>query len=345
MEGITITPYLILLLVLLFCSAFFAGSETALMAVSRIRLRQLEKRHPRRVHIAEAILDKPEKLIGTILLGNNLVNIAMSAIATAIAISLWGDAGIIYVTVALTVIILIFGDIIPKVYAKYRSDRISILVAPALRVIMVVFQPVVFVLTYIAQKLLLLTGIDIAKVKRPLVTEAEVRTLIDLGWEEGAITDGEKQMLSRVFTLNDKAVGDIMVPRRRMTMLSSEDTIDQALRKIHRSGYSRFPVRRGSGEIIGFIHAKDLLGRTGGRKLASLRRVIRPGYFIPADRKIDRQLRDFKSQRLHQAVVLDKEGEVAGLVTLEDILEQMVGSIEDEYDAGPVSPPSGGTNG
>jgi len=345
MEGITITPYLILLLVLLFCSAFFAGSETALMAVSRIRLRQLEGQYPKRVHIAEAILDKPEKLIGTILLGNNLVNIAMSAIATAIAISLWGDAGIIYVTVALTVIILIFGDIIPKVYAKYRSDRISILVAPALRVIMVVFQPVVFVLTYIAQKLLLLTGIDIAKVKRPLVTEAEVRTLIDIGWEEGAITDGEKQMLSRVFTLNDKAVGDIMVPRRRMTMLSSEDTIDQALRKIHRSGYSRFPVRRGSGEIIGFIHAKDLLGRTGGRKLASLRRVIRPGYFIPADRKIDRQLRDFKSQRLHQAVVLDKEGEVAGLVTLEDILEQMVGSIEDEYDAWPVSPPSGGTNG
>jgi putative hemolysin len=346
MEGIAIVPQVILLAVLLFCSAFFAGSETALMAVSRIRLRQLEGKYPKRAKTAEAILEKPEKLIGAILLGNNLVNIAMSAIATAIAISLWGDAGIIYVTVALTVIILIFGDITPKVYAKYRSDRISILVAPALRVIMTVFQPVVFVLTYIARQLLRLVGVDIARVKRPLVTEAEVKTLIDLGWEEGAITDGEKQMLARIFTLNDKTVGDIMVPRRRMATLNAADTLDQALKKIRRSGYSRFPVRRDdSREIIGFVHAKDLLGRTGSRQLASLRGVIRPGVFIPADRKIDSQLRDFRSRRLHQAVVLDKEGEVSGLVTLEDILEQMVGSIEDEYDPRPLPPPAEGTAG
>jgi putative hemolysin len=333
MQGLTVAPQVILMVFLLFCSAFFAGSETALMAVSRVRLRQMEGKHRRRVKIVEGILEKPEKLIVSILLGNNLVNIAMSAIATAIAISLWGDAGIAYVTAALTVMILIFADITPKVYAKYHSDRISILTAPALRVVMTIFRPVVFVLTYIAQKILLLIGIDIARAKRPLVTEAEVKALIDIGCEDGNITAEEKRILSRVFTLNDKTVGDVMVPGNRMVTLSSDDSIDQALKTIKRHGYSRYPVIRGGNrEIIGFVHAKDLLGEAGSRKLGSMKRLVRPAYFVPEGKKIDSQLRSFKSRKLHQAVILDEKGGAAGLITLEDILEQMVGSIEDEYD-------------
>ncbi len=333
MDSLTIIWELILLIVLLGCSAFFSGSETALMSVSRVRLRRMEKKYPRRVGIVEGILEKPEKIIGTILLGNNLVNVAMSAIATAIAISMWGDAGIIYVTVALTVIILLFSEITPKVYAKYHSDIISINTAPVLKVIMTIFHPVVVVVTYIARKFLLLAGIDIARAKRPLVTEAEVKALIDIGWEEGNITAEEKKILARVFTLNDKTVGDVMVPVKRMVALNSGDTVDRALKTIKKSGYSRYPVRPDdSREIIGFIHAKDLLGKTGGRKLGSLKRLIRPAYFIPEDRKIDSQLRSFKAKKQHQAVALDEKGDVAGLITLEDILEQMVGSIEDEYD-------------
>jgi putative hemolysin len=334
MEGLAIAPQIILLLVLLLCSAFFAGSETALMAVSRVRVHQLGKKYPRRAKIVEGILEKPEKLIGTILLGNNLVNVAMSAIATAIAISLWGDAGIIYVTVALTVTILIFADITPKVYAKYHNDMVSIYTAPALNIIMKVFNPVVEVITFIARKLLLVPGIDIAKIKRPLVTEAEVKTLIDIGRKEGTITADEKEILARVFTLNDKTAGDVMVAKDRMATLNSEDSIDRTLKTIKKHGYSRYPVRRGKNpEIIGFIHAKDLLGKTGGRRLGAYKRLIRPAYFIPEGKKIDSQLRSFKMQKLHQAVVLDEKGEVAGLITLEDILEQMVGNIEDEYDA------------
>lgn len=333
MEGVTIIPQIIILLVLLGFSAFFAGSETAFMAVSRIRLRQMEKKQPKRVKTVEGILKKPESLIGAILLGNNLVNIAMSAIATAVAISLWGDAGIVYVTVALTVIILIFADITPKVYAKYNADRISVITAPALRIIMIIFRPVVFVLTYIAQKLLLLTGIDITKTKRELVTEAEVKTLIDIGWEEGAITDAEKRMLSRVFTLNDKTVSDIMVPENSVATLSTDDSINRALEIIDKYKYSRYPVRKGKDrEIAGYIHVKDLLGKAGTEKLSSMKTLIRPAYFVPEDRKIDRQLKGFQRERLHQAVVLDAKGEVAGIVSLEDILEQMVGSIEDEHD-------------
>jgi putative hemolysin len=338
MEGLTILPQIILLVLLLLCSAFFSGSETALMAVSRVRLHQMEKKHPRRVKMVEGVLEKPEKLIGAILLGNNLVNVAMSAIATAIAISLWGNTGVIYVTVVLTVVILIFAEITPKVYAKYRSDVISINTAPALKIIMSIFNPVVVVVTYIARKLLLLMGIDITKAKRPLVTEAEVKTLIDIGREDGTITAEEKKILSRVFTLNDKTAGDIMVPRRSIVTLDPDDTLEQALKTIRKSGYSRYPVRRGkSHEIMGFIHAKDLLGRRGGHKLGAMRGLIRPAYFIPEDRKIDSQLRSFKARKLHQAVVLNESGEFAGLITLEDILEQMVGSIEDEYDVAMAS--------
>jgi putative hemolysin len=336
MNGLTVTPQvilLIILLVLLGCSAFFSGSETALMTVSRVRLRQMAKKHTRSVKMVEGILEKPERLIGTILLGNNLVNVAMSAIATVIAVSIWGDRGIIYVTVALTVILLIFAEITPKVYARYHSERISIITAPVIKVIMTIFHPVTVGVTWMVQKLLLLVDIDITKAKRKIVTEAEVKTLINISWEDGSISAEEKDMLGRVFTLNDKSVGDVMVPRKRMVTLSSDYTLDQALKTIKRYGYSRYPVRRGkSQEIIGFIHSKDLMGKRGSKKLSSLKKLIRPAYFIPESKKINSQLRHFKSQRLHQAVVLDDEGEVKGLITLEDILEQMVGSIEDEYD-------------
>ncbi len=336
MDGLAVTPQVILfiiLLLLLGCSAFFSGSETALMAVSRARLRQLAKRHSRSVKMVEGILQKPEGLIGTILLGNNLVNVAMTAIATVIAVSIWGDRGIIYVTVVLTVILLIFAEITPKVYAKYHSERISLITAPVIKGIMTIFHPITVGVTWMVHKLLLILGIDITKVKRNIVTEAEVKALINISWEDGSISAEEKEMLGRVFTLNDRPVSAVMVPKKRMVTLSSDYTIDQALKTIKRNGYSRYPVRRNkSQEIIGFIHAKDLLGKKGTKKLSSMKKLIRPPYFIPENKKINSQLRHFKSRRLHQAVVLNDEGEVKGILTLEDILEQMVGSIEDEYD-------------
>ncbi len=336
MNNLGITPQitlLLLILVLLGISAFFSGAETALMTVNRIRLRQIAKKHAGTVKSIESILTKPEKLIGTILIGNNIVNIAMTSIATAIALSIWGNNGIIYVTVILTLIILIFSEMMPKVYGRYHSERLSMIAAPVLKVIMTIFNPVVVAATYIVKKLLLVLGIDITKARRSVVTEGEVKTLINMSWEDGSITGEEKDMLSRVFTLNDKSVADVMIPKRRMVTLRSDYTIDQALSTIKRNGYSRYPVRKGkSQEIVGFIHAKDLLGKKGKQKLSNMKKLIRPPYFIPEAKKINSQLRHFKSRRMHQAVVLNDQGDVKGLLTLEDILEQMVGSIDDEYD-------------
>ena len=196
---------LMVLAVLLGISAFFSGSETALMAIGKIRLKSLGEKNPPRAKMIERLLNKPEKLIGAILLGNNLVNVAMSAIAAVLALSLWGEKGIAYVTVLLTLAILIFAEITPKVYAKYFNERVSMIAAPVLHVIIILFNPVVAGVTYISTKLLTLFGVDVTKVKSPpLFTEAEVKTCIQLAWDEGGITANERKILSRVFTLKDR---------------------------------------------------------------------------------------------------------------------------------------------
>jgi Mg2+/Co2+ transporter CorB len=313
MEEMNIFFMVIFLIVLLGFSAFFSGSETALMAITRLRLKHLAKTKPRRARLVERVLEKPERLIGTILLGNNLVNVAISAIATAVAISIWGDRGIVYATGVLTLVILIFAEITPKVYAKYFNERVSFVTAPILNVIMVLFDPIVRVVTFTSKKLLFIIGVDVSKMKRLLMSEEEIHTCIQMGWDDGAITAEESKMLSRVFRLDDKTVGQVMVPKEKMIMLDSEASAEEIYRIILDTGHTRFPVRKGRDEeIIGFIHAKDLF------------------HFM--DQKKTGSIKDFQNKRLHQAVVLDSEGEVTGLITLEDILEELVGSIQDEHD-------------
>jgi putative hemolysin len=319
--------------VLLAFSAFFSGSETALMAISRLRLRHISETKPRRARVVEKLLDKPERLIGVILLGNNLVNVAMTAIATALALSIWAERGIIYVTIVLTIVILIFAEITPKVYAKHFNERVSLITAPILNVIMIVLSPVVSLITYISKKILLVFGVDVNKVIRPLMTEEVIKTCIKMGSEEGGITVEEKRMISRVFTLNDKTTGQVMVPKDRMVILDVDLQLIDVFRVIMQTGHSRFPIKEGSNtDIIGFIHTKDLFNLIEKGGSGSLKRIVRPAYFVSENEKIDTLLRGFQFRKLHQAVVLDAQGKVTGLITLEDILEQLVGSIQDEHD-------------
>ncbi len=323
----------IVLVILLGMSAFFSGSETALMAISKLRLQHLAETSPVRARLIERILKNPERLIGTILLGNNLVNVTMSALATVLALSLWGEKGIVYVTAVLTLSILIFAEITPKVYAKYFNERLSMFSAPILNVIMTIFNPVVIGVTYISTKLLSFLGVDVTKIKKPLFTEAEVRTCIKMAWDEGSITTNERKILSRVFALNDKAVEDVMVPREEMAIIDIGSPVEEVVRTILKTGYTRFPVSKGKKmNIIGFLHGKDVLELFDHKKNVSIQKIVRPPYFIPADKKIDSQLRSFQDKKLHQAVVLDGSGHVFGLITLEDILEELVGAIKDEHD-------------
>jgi putative hemolysin len=321
------------LIMLLVFSAFFSGSETALMAISRLRLRHISETEPKRAKYVERVLEKPERLIGAILLGNNLVNVAMTAIATALAISIWAERGIIYVTIILTIIILIFAEITPKVYAKYFNERVSLITAPILNVIMYVLNPFVSLITHISNKLLLIIGVDVSKEKRPLMTEEVIKTCIKMGSEEGGISVEENRMISRVFTLNDKTVGQVMVPKDKMVILDANSQVEEISKVVLETGHSRFPITEGSdAEVIGFIHAKDLFKLIKKRKSGSVRKIMRPAYFVPEDKKIDSLLRGFQYRKLHQAVVLGSKGKVTGLITLEDVLEQLVGSIQDEHD-------------
>lgn len=323
----------LILLVLLGCSAFFSGSETALMAITRLQLKLLGEKRPRRAAVVEKILKKPEKLIGAILLGNNLVNVAMSAIATMLAISVWGERGIVYVTAILTVVILVFAEITPKVYAKYFNEKVSMITAPILNVIMWITNPAVLAVTYMSKKLLLLVRVDMDAVEKPLMTEDEIHACIKLGRDEGAITEQEKKLLSSVFTLNDKTVGEIMIPESHIKTLDIRAPLKEAIKTVLETGFTRFPVKgEDPGQIIGFIHAKDLFGLLGTDPSESLLKIMRPPEFSSMATKIDRQLRRFKRRKVHLSVVLDPAGKVTGLVTLEDILEELVGSIRDEHD-------------
>ncbi|MFC1821345.1 CNNM domain-containing protein, partial [Thermodesulfobacteriota bacterium] len=308
-------------------------SETALMAISRLRLKHLAESKPRRAKRVEHVLAKPEKLIGTILLGNNLVNVAMSAIATAMAISIWGNRGIVYVTAGLTIIILIFAEITPKIYAKYFNESVSIITAPILNVMMLLLNPLVVMATFTSSKLMFLLGVDVSKIASPLMTEGEILTCIKMGWDEGAITSEEHQMLSRVFTLNDKTTSDVMVPKEKIVFVDAGSSVEEIFQVILKTGHTRFPVRKDrEPEIVGFIHAKDLFHLMDEKETDSLNAIIRPAYFVPAEKKIDVQLRRFQARKLHQAIVQNDEGQAVGLVTLEDILEELVGSIQDEHD-------------
>ena len=322
-----------ILIILLAFSAFFSGSETALMAISRLRLRHISETKPKRAGYVEKLLEKPERLIGTILLGNNLVNVAMTAIATALAISIWAEKGIIYVTIVLTIIILIFAEITPKVYAKYFNEQVSLITSPILNVIMLFLSPFVNLITYISNKLLLIVGVDVSKERKPLMTEEVIKTCIKMGSEDGSISDEEKRMISRVFTLNDKTVGQVMVPKDKMVILNANSQVKEIFGVVLKTGHSRFPIKESLDEdVIGFIHTKDLFKLIEKRKSGSARKIMRPVYFVPEDKKIDSLLREFQSRKLHQAVVLDAKGKVTGLITLEDVLEQLVGSIQDEHD-------------
>ena len=303
------------------------------MAISRLRLRYLAEKRPKRTRIVERVLKEPDKLIGTILLGNNLVNVAMTALATSLAISLWGQKGIAYVTAVLTLIILIFAEITPKVYAKYYNERVSFQVAPFLRLIMTFLKPVVGLVTFTSTKILRLIGLDIKKVRGPLITEAELRTYIKVSKDTGAITPEEKKILTRVFTLNDKTVGEVMMPRKKMVILDVEAPKEEILKIIVRTGHSRFPVRSANeSEIVGSVHVKDIIDLIAKRRRISLKKILRPAYYASEEDKIDTQLRRFQRRRIHQAVVLNKDGKISGLITLEDVLEELVGSIKDEHD-------------
>ncbi len=328
------TPTLFLLLVLLiFLSGFFSGSETAMMALNKYKLRHLVRKGHWRAGVAARLLERPDRLIGVILLGNNFVNIAASSVATLITLRLVGESGIAIATGLLTLVILIFSELTPKTLSATYPERLAFFAAPILQPLLVVLYPIVVVTNVIANGLLRLLGFKRPSDSETSLSEEELRTVILEGGQ--LISDRRQRMLLNIFELSRVTVEDVMIPRNEMRMIDIEWDWQTILKQFRASPHTRLPVYRGDpDQIIGVIHGKDLLRaevelETG---LASIESLIREPYFVPATTPLQEQLFKFQRRGQHLGLVVDEYGDLIGLVTLEDILEEIVGEIQDEHD-------------
>ncbi len=325
-------PFVLLgLMFLIASSAFFSGSETALMAVDRWRIRHLSRKG-RRARLVEKTLKEPEKLIGTILLGNNLVNVAASALATSIAIELVGKEGVIWSTLIMTLLILLFAEITPKTVAAYYPEQMSILVVRPIHVLIKLFYPIVRVLSAVSNKLIALLRLEKSGFE-PILGIEEITAMIQVGAEEGVLEKRDEEMLQAVLTLDRIPVESVMLPMRDVVAFEVDTPYEEVMAGVKKSEFSRYPVfQERKSEVSGFVHIRDLLRWTGTPGQFSLKKIMRPASYVPEGKSVRQQLVDFQKSRIHLAFVVDEYGEVVGIVSLEDVLEEIVGEIEDEHD-------------
>ena len=327
--------------VLLVLSGFFSGTETALTASSRPRLHELARQGNRRARMVLALHEQRERLIGAILLGNNLVNILASALATSLFVTLFGGAGVVYATIVMTVVVLIFGEVLPKTYALSHADKLALAVAPLIRPVVWLFAPVTHMIYVIIRVLLGLFGIRLGPELGGDATEQELRGAIALHAASEESDQQERQMLRSILDLSEVPVSDVMAHRRNVAMIDADQTADAIVEQVLQSPYTRLPLYRGDvDDIIGVLHAKALLravrAHGGAPTELDIAKMAAAPWFIPDSTDLLEQLLAFRERREHFAIVIDEYGAFMGIVTLEDILEEIVGEIADEHDV-PVS--------
>ena len=317
---------------LLLLSAFFSGSETALTATSRARLTELERRGSWRASIALSLTKSRERLIGALLLGNNLVNISASALATAVLVKAFGDSGAVIASVVMTVLVLIFGEVMPKTYAIAYPDRVALAVAPVVRGLVAVFGPVVIAVEYIVKNTLAVFGANVANVDDVLSAHDELRGTIELHHKEGSFIANDRDMLGGILDLQDLEVLDAMIHRTKMVTIDASDAPEKIVRQVLKSGHTRFPVWKDKQDnIVGILHAKNLFSalqeNDGESTKIKIEEVMGPAWFVPDTRPLADQLKAFLRRKTHFAIVVDEYGEVQGLITLEDIIEEIIGDF------------------
>ena len=322
---------------LLLISAFFSSAETGMTATSRARLTELERRGSWRAGLVLNLTKTRERLIGAILLGNNVANITASAVATAILIKTFGDSGAVIASAAMTVLVLIFGEVMPKTYAIAYPDRVALAVAPIMRILVAVFGPIVIAVEYLVKNILRLFGANMSNVNDVLSAHDELRGTIDLHHKEGTFFTNDRNMLGGILDLQDLEVLDAMIHRTKMVGIDAADAPEKIVRQVLKSGHTRFPVWKDKQDnIVGILHAKNLFAELqeneGDFTKVKIEEVMNPPWFVPDTRPLADQLKAFLRRKTHFAVVVDEYGEVQGLITLEDIIEEIIGDIKDEHD-------------
>jgi len=330
---------ILILALLVVCSAFFSMSETALTSVSRIKIKKFLGQGFFGAKALYDLRENPNKMLSTILVGNNLVNMGAASLATYIFINLFERRGLMSESVAVTAaaltmtfLVLIFGEITPKTIAIRLSDRIALFVAPVISFLSLIFYPVIYVLDILCRPLIKLFGGD-AVSKVPFVTEEELKMLLSVGHEEGVLEQEEKEMIHSIFEFGDTTAKAVMTPKPDMVCLEVSTPLKEAAARIIEAGHSRIPVYEGTVDnITGVLFAKDLIGIFAMGKQADLRELLRPPLFVPESKKLDDLLRQMQSCHMHIAIIVDEYGGTAGIVSLEDLIEEIVGEIKDEFD-------------
>jgi len=324
------------IVVALIAAAFFAGAETALTAASRARLRALETSGETRATLVAKLVANRSRLISAMLLGGQLVTIAASALATSELVATVGERGVVYATAIMTALTVVFGEVLPKTIAIAYPDRVSLLIAPAVSFFVTVFGPIVRAVEVVVRGLLRLCGVTLAA-PRSVSGHDELRGAVDILHREGGVARDERDMFGGLLELSEVTVADIMVHRTKMLTLDADLPPDELIREALASPYTRLPLWRGEPDnIIGVLHAKDLFrayAAAGGdaRRIDAAKIALEP-WFVPEATTLRDQLRAFLNRKIHSALVVDEYGVVLGLLTLEDIIEEIVGDIKDEHD-------------
>lgn len=319
------------LLILLGVSGFFSGSETALLSLDKLRVRfLLQKNHPGADKLS-ALLDNPERLLSGILIGNNLVNIAASVIATGLFVSWFGDQGEWLTVAILTPVLLIFSEVCPKTYAAYYPEKMSFRVLAPIRFVIWFLSPVIVVVSSVSRVITkLLRKKDAESLS---VSEDEIKAMIDVGEESGVVAAEQRRMLHGIFDLSETRVRDVMIPRTEVVGIDISANFEEVLGIVREARHSRFPVYSESlDKVVGVVHSKDILDFIGCTERFSLRDLCRDPYYVPESKRIAVLLQSFRKKKEHLALVVDEYGGVEGIVTLEDVVEEIVGEIHDEYD-------------
>lgn len=322
---------LIILIILLFLSAFFSSAETALTTVNKIKLKTMADDGNKKTAKVLEVVARPKKMLAAILIGNNIVNLSASSLATTVAIDIFGNVGAGIATGILTLLILIFGEITPKSLATIYSINLSLIFAPIISALMWILTPIIFITNFLAGLFIKLFGID-PNFKDDTITEEEIRTMVDVSHKNGAIEGDERTMIHKVFDFSDACAKEVMIPRIDMTMVDADISYDELIKIFKEDMFTRIPVCEPDTEnILGIINMKDFLGLVPDEHF-SVRNYLREAYFTYEMKNVSDLFDEMREESATLSIVLDEYGALSGMITLEDLLEEIVGEIRDEYD-------------
>ncbi|MEE0999647.1 MAG: hemolysin family protein [Treponemataceae bacterium] len=329
---------LVTLVFLVVMSAFFSSSETAFLSLSKIKMRQMLKENKKAATPVAKLKQNTDNLLTLILVGNNFVNTFASSLATSVALGFFGESGVGIATAVMTVLIIIFGEILPKSFAANNPEKLSIFLAKPLSLLKIILKPITFIFSAFSKMISKFVE-TFQKNPLPSVTEEELKTLIEVGDEEGTLEDGEKEMLYKIFEFTDLRVRDILRHRSFVKAIDSKANYEETLSKFIESGYSRLPVFKDDLEtILGTIHYKDVLYFSGSKLNFTAEKIVRKALFIPETISVVTLLMRFRTEKHTFAVVVSEHGNVEGIVTADDALKAVFGRITDEYNSKSISP-------